>query len=278
MRLDVIKRTFIFLFLKVDCTVSKTFYTKLENRGLVQIEGEDRFTFLQGLITNDLALLESQPVIYACLLNPQGKFQHDFFISQSEGVYFLECEGGARAQDLYARLNKYKLRSKVQISVEDDMEMFAVFGDGAPRAGYPDPRHNDMGWRSFEKPNDMDGKGFDEWDIHRLRLGIPDGSRDMIVDFSTMLECRIDQFHGISFTKGCYVGQELTARMHHRGLAKKHLYAVGFSSTPPEPLSTLSHNGHAIGEMRSSCGNIGIAQIKDSEVDKIASLGAHLIT
>lgn len=258
--------------------MSKTFYTKLKNRGLVQVEGEDRFAFLQGLITNDLALLENQPVIYACLLSPQGKFQHDFFVSRGDGVYLIECEGGERAQDLYERLNKYKLRSKVQISAEDDIDIYAVFGDDTPRSGYADPRHHDMGWRSFEKPNDIDEQGFDEWDIHRIRLGIPDGSRDMVIDFSTMLECRIDKLHGVSFEKGCYVGQELTARMHHRGLSKKHLYAIGFTSEPPTPLSTLSYNGHSIGEMRSSCGNIGIAQIKDSDVDKISELGAHLLT
>ena len=277
MRLDVIKRTFITLFLKVDCTVSKTFYTKLENRGLIQIEGEDRRAFLQGLITNDIALLDEQPSIYACLLSPQGKFLHDFFVSRSDGVYFIECEGGERAQDLYERLKKYRLRSNVQISIEDDFSVYATIGTTAA-TGYPDPRHESMGWRAFEKQQDIPEQPFETWDAHRIMLCIPDGSRDMVVEFSTMLECRIDKLHGVSFGKGCYVGQELTARMHHRGLGKKHLYALRFEDSPPAPRDEITADGHLIGEMRSSCGNLGIAQIKDDATDKLAALGIHLLT
>ncbi len=261
--------------------MSKTFYTKLENRGLIQVEGEDRREFLQGLITNDMALLDTQPALYACLLSPQGKFLHDFFVSEGEGVYFIECEGGDRAQDLYERLKKYKLRSKVQISVEDDFSIYAIMGEGATApTGYPDPRHERMGWRSFEKPQDvgLPEEPFATWDAHRIMLCVPDGSRDMVVEFSTMLECRIDKLHGVSFEKGCYVGQELTARMHHRGLTKKHLYALRFEDTPPAPRDEITADGHLIGEMRSSCGNLGIAQLKDSEISKITELGAHLLT
>ena len=258
--------------------MSKIFYTKLPDRGLVQIEGEDRHEFLQGMITNDIHLLDSQPAIYACLLSPQGKFLHDFFVSNGpDGAIFLECEGRARAYDLYERLKKYRLRSKVQISVEEDIDVFSCFGT-EPQPGYPDPRHKEMGWRSFAKPADnAEEKSFDEWDAHRIALCVPDGSRDMVVNNSTMLECRIDKLNGVSFEKGCYVGQELTARMHHRGLAKKHLYALHFEHTPPAYRESIEYEGHLIGEMRSRCGHNGIAQLKDSAIDKLEYIGVRLI-
>lgn len=258
--------------------MSKIFYSFLPHRGLIQVEGKDRFDFLQGLVTNDMALLESQPAIYACLLTPQGKFLHDFFISHGAGdSYFIECEGGERAQDLYDRLKKYRLRADVQISVENDVPVYAVFGGEQPAGGYPDPRHGHMGWRSFIRPEDSPEKPFEEWDAHRIALGIPDGSRDMVVERSTIEECNIERLHGVSYEKGCYVGQELTARMHHRGLGKKHLYVVHFADTPPDPFDEITADGHLIGEMRSSCGHIGLALLKDDATDKLEYLGARLL-
>jgi tRNA-modifying protein YgfZ len=236
--------------------MSKAFYVTLPHRGLVQIEGEDRKTFLQGLVSNDVSGDFAGRIVYACLLTPQGKFLHDFFVYDAGGVLLLDCEGGARAQDLYERLLKYRLRSRVQISVEDDIPVYAVFGDDT--IGLPDPRHTAMGRRSFEKP-DMDEKPFDAWDKIRITHTIPDGSRDMEVEKSTLLEGRIDTFNGIDWNKGCYMGQELTARMHYRGLAKKHIYTVRIDGQTPPAFTDLADGA----QMRSSCGDIGMALMKD---------------
>ncbi len=228
-----------------------SFFTKLPNRGLIHLEGPDRHDFLQGLITNDIEKLEPGKALYACLLTPQGKFLHDFFVTEGDSFTLLECEDGERAQDLFERLNKYRLHADVQISVEESVPVYAIFGNqNAP--GYPDPRNPEMGYRSFEKPNGLEEKPFDEWDCHRITLGIPDGSRDMIPEKSTLDEANIEKWNGVSYEKGCYVGQELTARMHHRGLGKKHLQTVQLNALPDKA------------ELRSSCGDIGLALVRET--------------
>ncbi len=226
------------------------YYTSLSGRGLIHLEGPDRHDFLQGLITNDMNALKPGEALYACLLTPQGKFLHDFFVSEGDGFTLLECEGGERAQDLYERLNKYRLRADVQISVEENVPVYVIFGEqNAP--GYFDPRHPDMGFRSFEKP-DLPEKPFEQWDRRRIELGIPDGSRDMVVEKSTLDEAHIEKWNGVSYEKGCYVGQELTARMHHRGLGKKHLQTVQLNALPDKA------------ELRSTCGDIGLALVRET--------------
>ncbi len=236
--------------------MSKPFYVTLPGRGLIHLEGEDRKSFLQGLVSNDVMKAGPGKIVYACLLTPQGKFLHDFFVHEGDGFLLLDCEGGARAKDLYERLLKFRLRAKVQLSVEELHPVYAVFGEDV---GLPDPRHEKMGRRSFEKP-DMEEKPFEEWDRLRISLTIPDGSRDMEIEKSTLLECGIDKLNGIDWDKGCYMGQELTARMKYRGLAKRHLYTVTLSNHIT-PFSDLPNGG----SMRSSCGDIGIALLKDGE-------------
>lgn len=261
------------------------FTVKLKNRGLLHLEGTERHAFLQDLITNDIQKLTPDKPLYACLLTPQGKFLHDFFMIEGNGFTLLDCEGGARAQDLFKRLNLYKLRKDVQISVEETHEVYAVLEE--QRNGgieerisggmeeqrkrgmeekkqrksiplpisssiplLPDPRHVEMGHRSFEKP-DLPERPFEEWDMHRIALCIPDGSRDLIPEKSTMDEARMDQLGAVDYNKGCYVGQELTARMHYRGLGKKHLQTVRLDAMPEGA------------ELRSSCGDVGIALVRN---------------
>lgn len=223
------------------------FFIPLKNRGLIKVEGKDAHNFLQNLITNDMDDLSADRILYACLLSPQGKFLFDFFIHQGNGHYLLDCEGGERAQDLAKRLNMYRLRAEVQITVEDDIVIYVVFGGS--NCGLPDPRHKDMGSRSFAKP-ELPERPFEEWDKRRIKLEIPDGSRDLLVNKSTMDEARMDTLNAISYEKGCYIGQELTARMHYRGLGKKHLKMVKLNELPEKA------------ELRSTCGDIGLALVR----------------
>jgi folate-binding protein YgfZ len=224
------------------------FYTTLRNRGKITISGADARVFLQGLITNDITLLDTQASVYACLLTPQGKFTHDFFVTEKDGAVILECEGGDRTDDLLRRLSIYKLRAAVELQAENAVPVYALFN--TDQYGAPDPRHTEMGYRSFEKPEDMDEQPFDVWDALRISLTLPDGSRDLIPEKSTLDEGRIDQINGVSYDKGCYVGQELTARMHYRGLGKKHLQTVEVNDLPDKA------------ELRSFCGEHGLALVR----------------
>jgi len=202
------------------------FFVTLKNRGLVKISGPDRHTFLQGLITNNIDLLKTQPSLYACLLTSNGKFLHDFIIFERDDTLHLDCEGGDRTTDLATRLTTYKLRSNIAITAEPQTTVYTIFNHPTLQSSnYPDPRHVDLGHRTLIKPN-LPKQPYEVWDTRRITLTIPDGSRDMKIEKSTMLECGIDHLNGVDFEKGCYVGQELTARMHYRGLAKKHLYTV----------------------------------------------------
>ena len=230
------------------------FYVSLKNRATLHISGEDAKSFLQDLITNDMNKIESDKPLYASLLNPQGKFLFDFFIYQSEQddkAFILDCEAGENAERinaLYKKLLMYRLRKAVDITMQEHAQIYAIFG--APEIGLADPRHTEMGTRSFDKPN-ISEANFEEWDQRRIKLTIPDGSRDLIVDKSTMDEAHMDQLNAIDYKKGCYVGQELTARMHYRGLGKKHLQSVKVSELPEGAV------------LRSSCGDIGLALVKN---------------
>ena len=248
--------------------MSNTAFVSLPNRGLITLTGDNRIDFLQGLVSNDITKLEDQKIQYACLLTPQGKFLHDFFMVWDGDKILIDCEGGERATDLYERLNKYRLRSKVDLSVEEQNEVFAIMeGD---EIGLPDPRHFRLGTRNFIKPDNAIEESFLEWDKERILLGIADGSRDMIVEKSTMLECSLDKFNAIDWDKGCWMGQELTARMKYRNLGKKHLRTIKLTTVPaPAPFSTLEIDGKTIGDIRSSCGDIALAMIKDESLETI---------
>ncbi len=208
-------------------------------------------SFLQSLISNDITLLEQQDCVYSCFLTPQGKFLYDFFITETkDDALLLDCEGGERLQSLTKLLSMYKLRADVTIETKDNIDVYTIIG---AEHGTKDPRHPDIGYRSFQKPEGLNEKPFEEWDKYRITLTIPDGSRDMIPNKSTLSEGNIDKLNGLSYDKGCYIGQELTARMHYRGLAKKHLQTVKLDALPDKA------------ELRSSCGDIGVALIKNKK-------------
>lgn len=251
--------------------LTKPYFVTIPNRAALHVAGAEAFAFLQNLISNDMNLLKTQSQIYAHLLTAQGKFLFDFIITtQSADHYILDAEGGPRAEELLKKLTLYRLRSKVELTLENDKDVYVSFNTDET----PDPRHPQLGHRSFTKP-DLPAQLFTVWDEQRIRLGVPDGSRDMVIEKSTLIESRVDVFNGISFTKGCYIGQEITARMHNRGLAKKHLITVQADSAPlPAPGTDLTNaQGHLIGEMRSSCNNIGLALIKDEAVETLPDIG-----
>lgn len=254
------------------------YITTLPSRGIIEVVGPDTNQFLQSLITNDLNALTQDAVLYSCLLTPQGKFLHDFFISflKSKDGLRLECEGKERAQHLYQLLSKYKLRQDVELTCHEDVEVCSLLfedknmpwniQDLAQQDIFKDPRHENMGFRCYSKPHleeflknteqkkqgiSLEEKSFSYWDRNRIKLCIPDGSRDLMPEKSTLDEGRIQDLNGVSFDKGCYIGQEITARMHYRGLGKKHLYSVNLDNLPSGA------------ELRSSCEDIGLALMKD---------------
>ncbi len=234
---------------------------QIPNRAAIYVIGVDRFDFLQGLITQDIFLLKSQPLIYSCLLTSNGKFLFDFFIFEDGDRLLIDCEGEARAEALLKSLKKFTLRSKVSLELQDDLEVYQIFNADSDN-GFKDPRHDNAGYRKYILLPSLRKQGSDKildqvqksnmeaWDTHRIRLCIPDGSRDMIPEKSFLHESDIIAKTAVSYTKGCYMGQELVSRMHHRGLIKKQLRCVELDKTPEGS------------ELRSSCVDIGLALVK----------------
>ncbi|MBI1272711.1 MAG: folate-binding protein [Alphaproteobacteria bacterium] len=260
---------------RANLTIMKAVY--LAHRSVAGLAGPDACGFLQGLVSNDVTLAMPGKAVYAALLTPQGKFLYDMFITGTGERYLLDIEAG-RAHELIALLSRYKLRSKIQInSLEATHKVFAYPLGGAK--SIPDPRHPDL-WARAIVENDTqnnDAGNLIEYDRARLQLGVGDGARDIDAGSDVLLEANFDLLNGISFEKGCYMGQELTARTHYRGLVKKRLFPVQMEGNAPPRGAPITLDGKDIGDMRSSVPGIGLAMLRIREtLEMIESNGAFI--
>ena len=191
--------------------------TTLADRALLRLSGEDVRGFLQGLVTHDLALLAPGRPLWAGLLTPQGKALFDFILWADAEDVLIDCEGEA-AGDLARRLTLYRLRRKIAIEPAEGLAVhWARDGDGPA-----DPRLPGLGGRWLAAPGDP-AQG---WLSHRLSLGVTEGRTELGSDKTLWLECNAAELNGVSFTKGCYVGQENTARMNYRSKINRRLVVV----------------------------------------------------
>ncbi len=239
----------------------------LADRAVLMVSGEDRVSFLQGLVSNDVAAAGQGAAVWAALLTPQGKWLADFFILADGDTLLLDCEA-AQAEMLQQKLTRYRLRARVAIGHTERL-VYAAWG-GVPAAGLvaADPRAPDAGWRVLTDAALPETATADAWDRHRLALGLPDGSRDMEPEKSTLLEAGFDELHGVSWTKGCYMGQELTARTKYRGLVKRRLVPVRITGMLPASGTPVMRAGAEVGTMRSGVDGLGLALLR---LDAIAN-------
>ena len=222
-------------------------------RSIHQITGSDAHGFLQGLITNDLAKL-AQGLVYTAMLTPQGKYLADFFVFQRDGVIHIDAAEQI-APGLIQRLNMYRLRADVQISSTD---LAVQRGTGAPPAGaLADPRHPAMGWRLYGAEGGDDGS---DWDALRVAHCIPETGIELTPD-TFILEAGFERLNGVDFRKGCYVGQEVTARMKHKTELRKGLATVEVEGTAPVG-SDIIGGGKAAGTLYTQSGGRGIAYLR----------------
>lgn len=244
-------------------------YIPLTNRTLLAISGDDALPFLQGLISNDINKVNSTNAIYALMLTPQGKFLYDFFIYEYDGRILLDCNA-AKIEEIKKKLTMYKLRSKVVI--EDISAEYNVVALISPSAAeetiYPDPRSNAMPARAIIKKLETSKGNLQDYELLRIKLCIPS---DIDMEDSFPLEYAMDTHNAIDYQKGCYVGQEVTARTHYRGVVRKKPYVV--MAEPDIDLSKykgheITKGPHKVGIMRSSAGNIGIALLRTEDLEK----------
>ena len=264
-------------------------YVPLSGRGVITVAGADREAFLQGLVSNDVARCAAGRAVWAALLTPQGRYLHDFFMVRRAEALWLDCEGGDRLMDLGGRLRRPVLRSDVQLGIGQGLRHYALlnvsgdlFGlseeDGAvldlpDGVLFRDPRLGAAGLRLVAPQEEAEvlfaAHGLPEADealYHqtRIRLGLPDGSRDMEPEKALLLECGFDELDGVDWRKGCYMGQEVTARMRYRGLVKKRLLPLRLAEggTPPALGTPVMAGEVEVGVSCSSCDGYALALLR----------------
>jgi tRNA-modifying protein YgfZ len=251
----------------------------LPERRVITIAGEERVAFLQGLVSNDVAAAAPGHAIWAALLTPQGKWLADFFLL-TDGQYLLLDAERAHLPLITERLTRFRLRSKVSIDVAADRSVYAAW-DGPPAVdaiAAPDPRLPQAGWRLIASSPVPTNATFAEWDMHRLSLGLPDGSRDLESDKTVLLEAGFDELNGVSWSKGCYMGQELTARTKYRGLVKRRLVPVDVDGPLPPAGTPVCRNGSEVGTMRSGCDTLGLAVLRLDALNAALTCGGARLT
>lgn len=271
--------------------------TQLHHRACLHLHGDEAHDFLQRLVTNDVTHVNADHAIYALLLTPQGKFRADMLITPHPAGG-LRLDVARQSAEAFVRiLERHRLTAKAEIAVVHDTVVWTAWCRTMPvtRAiieetentactWFADPRHPLLGVRGYAPEGFVpqaqalcDGL---TWDTHRLALGIPDGARDLIVGSSTVAEGNLDLLHAVNWQKGCYIGQELTARMHWRGLAKRRLAVLERTDgtpwshsptpngetpdsktddTPDTPLYDI--HGTEVARLRSTAGSYALALI-----------------
>jgi folate-binding protein YgfZ len=262
----------------------------LPDRGVVKVSGEDARDFLNGLVTTDVTLLQPGLGRFGALLTPQGKITIDFLITEApagHGGGFLIDVPLPLAQSLADKLGFYKLRAKVTVeNISESIGVLAVW-DGEPAVkpdlAFADPRHEALGWRILA-PEDLSQKvaeliGADlveseAYEAHRIANGVPRGGLDFMYSDAFPHEANMDRLHGVDFDKGCYVGQEITARTKYRGLGKRRLVSVFADSDLPPPGTPILQVGAEAGTLRTTLGGAGLALLRLDALEKADPLVA----
>lgn len=237
------------------------------SRRLVTLTGADALTFLQGLVSNDVRRLDQPGIVYAALLTPQGKYLADFFVVNTGEVLLLDLPEGL-ADTTLRRLSMYRLRADVQMA---PATLTVTRGTGAPPEGaLPDPRHPALGWRHYGAPLpeiDVD------WDALRVEHMIPETDIELIPDETFILEAGFEALNGVDFRKGCYVGQEVTARMKHKTELRKGLTRLRIEGAAPVGTPILMEDGREAGTLYTQSGGRALAHMRFDRMDAPLTAG-----
>jgi folate-binding protein YgfZ len=256
--------------------MSYNFLTLLPDRGLLEIKGPDAAKFLQGLITNDIDRCQPGGALFAGLLTPKGKIISDFLIFMPEDErYWIDCPRD-HVNDLVKRFSLYKLRAKVEIvDLSADFSIVADWGNEQSElvagsvAAYADPRYAPLGRRAIIKGDAVPSAapaarivGDTAYHSHRIASTVPQGGLDYVYGEAFPHEACYDDLHGVDFRKGCYVGQEVVSRMHHKGIAKTRIAAVEASAPLEGGGAEISAGDQPVGRLGSVDGTLGVALIR----------------
>ncbi|WP_022703403.1 YgfZ/GcvT domain-containing protein [Pseudorhodobacter ferrugineus] len=247
----------------------------MTTRTIVSVTGKDAATFLQGLLTNDITRLASAPgLAWTGVLTPQGKYLADFFVLGTADGLHLDLPT-ALADDLLKRLSMYKLRADVHLTPAHDIHVTRGLGHPPAGAAYPDPRHAALGWRHYGPT--AGAKTNTDWDAIRVAHLIPETMIELIPNDSYILEWGFERLHGVDFRKGCYVGQEVTARMKHKTELRKGIARVSVSA--PVPVGTeIMAGDKPVGQIFTQSNGQAIAYLRyDRATDAMTAGGAAVV-
>ncbi|MES0880074.1 YgfZ/GcvT domain-containing protein [Roseibium sp. SCP14] len=265
-------------------------FAQLADRSIIRVSGEEAQHFLQNLVTANIDEIDRTGAGASALLTPQGKILFDFLIYKTDAAYLVDAPSSTAA-DLLKRLTFYRLRAKVDLEMmPEGTAVFAVW-DGTVQAesaitAVTDPRLPALGQRLVGPVAALEGElgtetsDLQAYDAHRIKLGVPEGLKDF--DYSDIFphDADLDQLGGVSFSKGCYVGQEVVSRVHHRGTARKRFVQVQSSSLLPEKGTDVSADGKSLGTLGSSTaadhGSIGLALLRLDKVRQAKDNGSPL--
>ncbi|PQO23645.1 folate-binding protein YgfZ [Rhodobacteraceae bacterium WD3A24] len=233
---------------------------RADDREILDIAGEDRAEFLQGLVTNDIHPLEEDGggIVYTAILTPQGKYLADFFVvALADGRWLIDVHESL-AEGLVKRLNLYKLRADVTVA-PSELKVGRGLGP-APEGALSDPRHPSLGWRLYAP---TPGRAPEtDWEALRIAACVPESGVELIPGETFILEAGFERLNGVDHRKGCYVGQEVTARMKHKTELRKGLATVRVAGAAEPGTEIVNAQGKAAGRLFSQAGGQGIAHLR----------------
>lgn len=258
--------------------MTHTLFCELKDRTLLNINGPDAVAFLHGLVTCDVENLKTGEITFGALLSAQGKILFDFFIIKSVDGFMLDIDK-SMSGDFLHKLKFYKLRADIEVSqTSEKTKVFAVFGGDIKQINnievdgicVSDPRLKDLGSRAYinRVPADYKVVGICEYIALRNKHGMPSGGTDFTFGDTFPHEALMDQFGGVDFKKGCYIGQEVVSRMQHRGTARKRFIRVTSKSAIPEIGTEIIADGKTIGKIASVSKDNAIALIRLDQAAK----------
>lgn len=246
------------------------------DRRVIRVGGAEAADFLQSILTSDVERLAPGETRASALLTPQGRVLADMMVLRAADGFLIDSDA-SRADDLFTRLRRYRLRRPVELAILDDARIW-VGWDGAPMpdGASIDPRHGDLGWRWIDPTGGRAmaaGGHIGAWHAVRIAAGVPQGPIDLQPERALMLEAGLDRLGAVDFEKGCYVGQEVTARTHYRGLVKRRIVPLAMPSGCPAPGSDVCEGQSRIGTVLSAAtagdGAVCLAAMKLSDIHRI---------
>ncbi|MBL4620146.1 MAG: folate-binding protein YgfZ [Marinicaulis sp.] len=247
----------------------------LSDRAIIRITGEDKRPFLQGLTSQDIDRLTPEAATFTALLTPQGKILFDFFIVEDGDAFLIDCDREA-APALAKRLTLYKLRAKVVIEIDEALVVMASIQLPSPADGiaFSDPRLLTLGWRIISVKNEHIQSGY--YDHRRIALGVPEFGKDFGSDEMFLLDVNYDALNGVSYKKGCFVGQEVTSRMKRKGAVRKRTLIVECEDASLNKGAPVIAGDSTLGEILSSASHQALALIRLDRWGKATAAGATL--